>query len=178
MRTRIEQARRQAMIKLGGIGSTRIRIRGAPTRRAKCWLGATVLRADWGRCPSHAGFGIVRDRSPRCMNSCFPPPYGPAKPSWRREAIRSRRLMGPKRGLSSRLPLPSGPGRSQVGLAGAVRCGTAANPPVCWPVPRGNLPANPLGRKRPESQGSRHRILASAQQLVMRPCQSRPQVFA
>src|SRR5438105_3677581 len=52
------------------------------------------------------GFGIVSDVSPLCMNSCIPSAFGPVKPSRRKQAINSRRLIGPRWGIMLAILLP------------------------------------------------------------------------
>src|SRR5712691_6704844 len=45
------------------------------------------------------GFGIRTRRCSLTMHWCFPPEYGPRKPSWRRQRLNSVRVVGPKRGI-------------------------------------------------------------------------------
>jgi hypothetical protein len=49
------------------------------------------------------GLGIRTVTSSRTMNSCFPPEYGPSKPSLRKALTRFRRLVGPTGGTQPTL---------------------------------------------------------------------------
>ena len=103
-----------------------VRLKGIRLDRGRTfgdvWLGWTLWRAraldrSGTRASSPTpmswpcGFGIVRTRSPRTMNWCFPPEKGPPKPRARNPWISDRRGIGPHAGIN----WPSSPSPSRSG---------------------------------------------------------------